>query len=565
MRTTFKKGLIAILSLFFALSSATAQTFVDNGIYYNITSTTDLTAEVSAPAENETYSGSIVIPESVEYDGTAYAVTGIADYAFYWCYGLADAKIPSTVTYIGDYAFYDCYALTAIDLGSSVKTIGDEAFAYCFALTSITLPNSLESLGYAVFNQSTLLTEIVVADGCENYCSDENGVLFNGDKTSLIQYPAGSNLSSYDIPNSVTSIEDYAFYWADGLKTINFGNAVSTIGNQAFYYCTRLTSVELPNSLTYIGEEAFYYCKKLTSVDIPDNVTAIGSGAFSVCNALTSVRIGDAVTSIGDAAFSYCESLQSVEIGGAVGNIGDEAFYSCTSMERFTVSEDNKYYSSDEYGAFFNKDKTTLIQYPAGSSMVSYDIPETVTYLESHSFESSSNLTTVGIPTSVTAFGYQVFCSCKALKSIVLPNSLTRLEESTFWECTALESAEIPASVTVIGDYAFAYCSSLVDVTSLNPEPPVCEDTDVFFDVDKVACILTVPAGAADAYADADVWNEFTNIKEQGSSDIENVGLEGSSKITNRYGLDGKEVNSAHKGINIVRYSDGSAKKILVK
>ncbi|MCD8290430.1 MAG: leucine-rich repeat domain-containing protein [Prevotella sp.] len=567
MKKTITKCLLVSFFLFFALSYSTAQTFLDDGIYYNITSETDLTVEVIAPTTgNYTYySGSVTIPESVEYGSATYTVTSIADNAFYWSNSLEEVTIPNTVTNIGGYAFYDCYSLATVNMGNSVETIGDEAFAYCFALKTITLPNTLKSLGYAVFHESTALTEITVAEGCENYCSDESGVLFNGDKTSLIQYPANSKLTSYDIPNTVETIEDYAFYWSDRLKEVNMGSDVRSIGNWAFYYCTGINAIDLPETLTYIGEEAFYYCKSLESVVIPDLVTSISYGTFSTCKGLTSVKIGNSVTSIGDEAFGWCESLKSVEIGSGVESIGDDAFYNCTSMESYVVSEDNLYYSSDEYGVFFNKDKTTLIQYPVGSPLLSYDIPETVEYLESYSFYNCANLTTVGIPTSVTSLGYEVFCACTALQSVVFPNSLTRIEESTFWQCTALESVEIPASVTTIGDYAFAYCSSLKQITSLNPEPPVCDDTDVFFDVDKNTCVLSVPLNASDAYAAAEVWEDFMNIEEISETGINSIAVDGQTRIANRYTIDGKQVNDMHKGINILRYTDGTTKKVMKK
>ncbi len=567
MRKTIKKGVLVGFSLLFALSYSMAQTFVDNGIYYNITSETDLTLEVIAPTTSDYtyYNGSMTIPESVEYNGVTYAVTGIADNAFYWCNLLEAINIANTVTYIGESAFHDCYALQSVVLGNAVETIGDEAFAYCFNLTSISLPKSLKSLGYAVFHESTSLSEINVEEGCENYCSDEHGVLFNGDKTSLIQYPANSKLSSYDIPNTVESIEDYAFYWSNGLKEINMGNSVRTIGDMAFYYCTGLRAIDLPQTLTYIGEEAFYNCNKITSLEIPDLVTSISNGTFSLCKGLTSVKIGNSVTSIGEGAFGWCSGLKTVEIGSSVETIGEEAFYECTSIEKFIVSEDNQYYSSDEYGVFFNKDKTTLIQYPAGSTALSYEIPETVENLADFSFYSCSYLTTVDFPASVTTFGYEVFCACKALVSVVLPSSLTSLSESTFWECSALESVVIPASVTYIYDYAFAYCSSLVSITSLNPEPPVCEDTDVFFDVDKNSCILSVPEGASDAYSGAYVWSEFNNINEIENTGINGIVTNGHDVISKRYTLDGKLVNDAHKGINIIRYDDGSIKKVMIK
>ncbi len=567
MRKTIVNGLLTIIFLTAALPFLKAETFVSGGVSYSITSAEEPAVEVVSPETSgyNPYSGSISIPASVEYEGETYAVTAIADYAFYWCTGLEEIKLSDGIERIGDYAFYDCYSLTSVSLGNTVKTIGDEAFACCYRLSSIRLPSALESMGYAVFHESTKLENIEVDEDCEAFCSDDYGVLYNKDKTSLIQFPAASEQISYTIPDSVVRIEDYAFYWCDALKEINIGASVSEIGVSAFYYCENLQSLTLPESLVYIGEEAFYYCRSLEEAVIPDNVTALGDGAFSACKGLLSVKIGNSVAAIGAETFGWCESLKSVEIGASVETIGDGAFYYCPAMERYDVSEGNMNYSSDDFGVLFNKNKTSLIQYPVGSSLYSYSIPATVNTLEESSFYSSAYLTAVNIPSSVTSIGYQTFCGCKSLKAAILPSSLVRIEQSVFWECTALETVEIPASVTSIGDYAFAYCSALANITSLNPEPPVCEDTDVFFDVDKDNCLLTVPTDARDAYAVADVWSEFANIAETDPTGVKSVISDGGKRTANRFSTDGKRLTSPCKGVDILRYSDGTVRKVLVK
>ena len=88
-------------------------------------------------------------------------------------------------------------------------------------------------------------------------------------------------------------------------------DSVTSIGDYAFRSCTSLTSVTIVNSVTSIGDYAFAWCKSLTSVTIPDSVTYIGGSAFSGCTSLTSITIPDSVTSIGEEAFWNCTSLQS--------------------------------------------------------------------------------------------------------------------------------------------------------------------------------------------------------------------------------------------------------------
>jgi hypothetical protein len=195
----------------------------------------------------------------------------------------------------------------------------------------VTIPNSVTSIGNSAFSGCKGLTSINVASDNSNYCSVD-GVLFNKDKTTLIQYPGGKQ-GAYTIPNSVTSIGDYAFPGCSGLTSIDIPNSVTSIGDYAFPGCSGLTSVTIPNSVTSIGEYAFEDCRSLTSVTIGNSVTSIGEYAFDGCSGLTSVTIPNSVTSIGDYAFSECTGLISVTIPNSVTSIGEGAFSDCTGLK----------------------------------------------------------------------------------------------------------------------------------------------------------------------------------------------------------------------------------------
>jgi len=153
-------------------------------------------------------------------------------------------------------------------------------------------------------------------------------------------------------------------------------------------------------------------------VIIGNYVTSIGDRAFESCSSLTSVTIGNGVTGIGVHAFYYCSSLTSVTIGNSVTSIGYEAFFACSSLTSINVDVENKYYSSDERGVLFNKDKTELIQYPIGNTATSYIIPDSVTRIGYYAFSGCSSLTSVTIPDSVTSIGIGAFMGCTTLKDV---------------------------------------------------------------------------------------------------------------------------------------------------
>ena len=227
-----------------------------------------------------------------------------------------------------------------------------------------------------------------------NYYKSIDGVLFNSDATTLIQYPAGNGRTTVTIPNSVTSI-----------------------GESAFLRCSELTTVTIPNSVTSIGESAFLWCSGLTTVTIPNSVTSIGKDTFYGCTALTTVAISNSVTSIGMRAFYECTALTTVTIPSSVRSIEWRAFSGCDKLMMINVESGNNYYKSID-GVLFNSDATTLIQYPAGNSRTSYTIPNSVTAIGEYAFYNCENLTTVTIPNSVTSIGNCAFFMCENLQEV---------------------------------------------------------------------------------------------------------------------------------------------------
>jgi len=453
------------------------------------------------------------------------SVTSIGEYAFFNCSNLKSVTIGNGVTSIGEYAFYYCESLESITLPfvgasqggtsnthfgyifgassysynddyvpSSLKnviltdkctTIDDNAFRYCESLESIIIGNHVTSIGeYAFFNCSNLksvtigngvtsisssafydcisLKSINVNSNNTSYTSND-GVLFNKDKSQIICYSAGKTASSYTIPDSVTSIGDFAFRYCESLESITIPDSVTEIGDSAFAACSSLenvyiediaawcnidfynehsnplnyanylylngelvTSLLIPDSVTSIGDYTFYSCSSLESITIPDSITTIGEEAFYYCIGLTSITIPDSVTEIGDYAFSACFGLTRVTIGNSVKSIGNWAFFNCSRLTSITI-------------------------------------PSSVTSIGNGTFYWCYELTSANINNGVISIGDMAFYG-SGLTDITIPNSVISIGEAAFLDCDALTKIIIGNGTTSIGYYAFSGCHVLKDV-----------------------------------------------------------------------------------------------------
>ena len=379
-------------------------------------------------------------------------ITSIGNNAFYYCRGFSSVTIPNSVTSIGDGAFYYCKGLAEVTITNSVTSIGMGAFYYCIGLTEVTIPSSVAFIGGAAFYYCTGLTDINV-DAANKAYSSENGALFDKEKTTIIQCPAGKK-GAFTIPNSVT-----------------------TVLNSAFVGCSALTSVTIPYLVTSIGAEAFRDCSGLTEIIIPNSVTTIRYSTFSGCSGLTSIIIPNLVTTLEVGAFSNCTGLISVTIGSSVTIIDEQVFYNCSSLMHFYVDVANSVFSSDN-GVLFDKEKTALIQYPAGRTGA-YTIPSSVTSISGGAFSACRGLTSVTIPSSVTSIG-----------------------------------------LSILRGGSFDYCTGLTEIINHATIPQFIERTaghtdyliGAFANVNKTDITLRVPAASVAAYKVAAGWKDFGKI-----------------------------------------------------
>ena len=243
------------------------------------------------------------------------SVTSIGDGAFLDCYNLKSITIPDSVTSIGNCAFFECEKLSSVTIGNGVTSIGDSAFFRCHALTNLVIGDSVNSIGEDAFYACSSLTSITIPDS-----------------VMTIGKTAFSNcysLASVKIGRSVASIGECAFIWCTSLNSISVdknnpyymsidGNLYTKDGAVLIQYAIAKenTSFKIPDSVTTIENHAFFRCSTLTNLVIGDSVNSIGEDAFTDCSNLTSITISDSVTTIDDYAFYRCYRLKDVYYTG---------------------------------------------------------------------------------------------------------------------------------------------------------------------------------------------------------------------------------------------------------
>ena len=421
------------------------------------------------------------------------SVTNIRSHAFKGCTGLTAVTLPNAMTDIGGWAFAYCTGLTEVTIPNAVTYIGSGAFSGCTGLTEVTIPNAVTEIGFSAFSGCTGLTEVTIpnavthiGDGVFAYCTGLKKVIWNARNVqnflhnySTYPFLSCKQLTDFVFGEEVEHIPALLCCELASLKNLVIGNSVTSIGISAFDGCSGLTEViwnarnvqdfqdnsSRPFSgcdrLTdfVFGEEVehipAYLCYQLTSLNtivIPNSVTSIGTNAFSFCHGLKTVTIPNSVTSIGTNAFSFCHGLKTVTIPNSVTSIGTNAFSFC------------------------------------------------------------SGLKTVTIPNSVTSIGSGTFEGCTGLTEVTIPNSVTDIGDEAFYYCTGLKTVTIGNSVKSIGDKAFYHCSSLEHVTSKAVTPP--QIWAMTFD--DYGMPFYVPAGCKPKYAEAEYWNNFTDIRETG-------------------------------------------------
>ena len=509
-------------------------------------------------------------------------ITRIGRNAFYGCNGLTYITIPNSVTSIGDYAFYGCNSLVSVNIPSAVELIGDFAFDGCNSLTAVHISN--------------LETWVSI-----NFASATSNPLYYGHHL----YLNNEEVKYLVIPNNVKTINRFAF-----------------IG------CYSLSSLLIPKSVTYIGEFAFQFCN-LSSIAVEEGNTIYDSrnncNAIIETASNTLIRgsqntvIPQTVKTLKDGAFNGCTGLTTITIPSSVTLIEEHVFWSCLDLTSISVEEGNTVYDSrNNCNAIIETASNTLLygcknaQIPNGTTTIetyafggisdlSYvTIPNSVTTIRNEAFYGCSGLTSLVIPNSVTKIGVFAFAWCSGLTSIQvedgntvydsrnncnaiietatntlawgcqntkIPNGITTIGENSFSGCTGLTYIIIPSSITSIGYRAFGYCTNLTDMYCYAEQVPKT-DSYSFSDSNYTSATLHVPAGSVEAYSNAEYWKDFGSIVALTENDPKPTGIANvANKNTSKhyFSLDGKRLATPQRGLNIIKMSDGTTKKIVIK
>lgn len=521
------------------------------------------------------YGNKYVKNVKVDYGGA------IPVYAFYGCEAITTAKIAATT--IGKYAFgYSAtkepakFEISANTIESSAfkgdsaitevkitaKTIGASAFENSATKEAAKFEISADTIKSSAFKGSNAVTEAKITAKTIGayafaYSATENPAKFEI-SADMIGYSAfnGSNAVT-EAKITAKAIDASAFAYSATKEPAKFEITADTIRDSAFTGCSMMEDAVLGENLKSVGNSAFKDCASLKGLTIPDSVTGIGGRCFSGCRSLAYAKIGAGVSVIPDEAFNNCKSLPEITIPKTVERIGNNVFPGCFALTDVTIAD-----RETELKLGSNVKSPMFSSCPLKSVYIGGNITYGTTANDGYSpFYRNTSLETVRITDKETEISENEFYGCTSLKSVSMGDGIDTIGKYAFSGCSALESFSFGTGLKSIGDEAFSDCTGMKKLVSKTAVPPVC-GPQALDDINKWECTLYVPQESLDAYKSAAQWKEFFFL-ETGIKNVPNTSS--SATESARYSTDGTRLASPQKGINIIRMSDGTVKKVLVK
>lgn len=553
---------------------------------------------------------SVTVPAHVKYVGTS---------AFAFCPYLTTVNIHAQT--IQERAFFMCSRLQDVTLGKEVTTLEEEAFGrrvtrlyyegslsdWCRMdlgeeallgssmfyiegepLQKLVIPWDIPEIKPNLFYGHDVITEVLLPPLVHihpyafAYCNNLDSV--KQDTLSYVEAVAKRQAAPAALAEERSQIDEYAFYNCAKLASVELPGNLTRIGDNAFRYCSALPEITLPEDLTQIGELAFSGCSQLERISIPENLALIGTDAFrdtkwyeqqpdgilylgkvlyaykGTLPAHTRLTVKEGTTAICGAAFYECVGLNAITLPEGLTTIGNSAFYGCTGLEQIKL-------------------------------------PSSLTQLGYYALAECSSLKAISLPAHLQSIGYGLLTNCSSLTDFILEDSPDTLHYMAtgrwnvdfFTENTPLKNVYIGRPFKTHMSFANSYyyqglgealetmtfgpnvnniewniwSNNVKKITVYNPEPPILNEGQ-FYNIDKEACVLYVPEGTTATYAAAEGWKDFFNIQAFDATPVRTPQAAVSGTETH-YDVTGKIIDAKKPGLHIIRCSDGTSRKVLIK
>ena len=394
----------------------------------------------------------------------------------------------ATVTKINDQGLSEIHIPETLG-GYPVKFLSSNLMTASYSdndavYSTLYIPKTVESIDYSAFF-NIYISKFVVDEENPNYLSDENGVIFNKDKTTLFRAPEEINLETYEVPEGVIRINNHAFSNCYRLKSIKFPSTLEFIGDQAFSYATGLTGIDIPNSVTEIQTNAFIFCTSLESVKIPASVKILDMSAFSECYSLKKAIVPEGITTLRSCVFENDQALEEVYLPSTITSIESGAFGNCLSLTDICFAGtqeqwDNIDIDLSEYadGREVVMDKVNVhcqiaitdydnirFEYQNGVLSINGEggLPSLADTRWSYASIVSDEVTTVILDDGVSTVGEHFFESFPTLEEVIIKSPSVTISANAFDKCPKLRN------VIIFGDSnfsegSFVECSSEINI-----------------------------------------------------------------------------------------------------